>query len=93
MEHVRIHFGSSLQTCTPTQLMGKQKGARGSKQEKTQQNTHTRTVFKVAERISTLDIKKRAEYSALEEGVNDSDTVSHNRENESLVQLDTRALK
>ena len=74
--------------------MGKQRGTRGSKSEKTQQNTHTRTVFKVAERISTLDIKKRAEYSAaLEEGVNDSDTVSDNRENESLVQLDTRALK
>ena len=74
--------------------MGKQRGTRGSKKEKTQQNTHTRTVFKVAERISTLDIKKRAEYSALEEGVNDSDnTVSDSRENESLVQLDTRALK
>ena len=74
--------------------MGKQRGTRGSKNEKTQQNTHVRTVWKVAERISDLDIKKRAEYSALEAGVNGSDnTVSDNRENESLVQLDTRPLQ
>ena len=71
--------------------MGKQRGTRGSKSEKTQQNTHTRTVFKVAERISTLDIKKEAASAALKE--EERTLESDKRENESLVQLDTRAVK
>ena len=70
--------------------MGKQRGARGSKSQKQQTNKHTRTVFKVAERTSALDIKKEAEEAALQE---QERTRQHEkRENESLVQLDTRAL-
>ena len=71
--------------------MGKQRGSRGSKSEKTQQNTHTRTVFKVAERISTLDIKKEAASAALKE--EERTLESDNKEHESLVQWDTRALQ
>ena len=72
--------------------MGKQRGSRGSKNNKTQTNTHVRTIWTSVERVSALDNKKDAERKTLEvEGSSGSDNSK--QEHESCVGVDHRYLQ